>query len=98
MVEIHHQPALIPLGLETERAFLLFASEQLLAIMVFLDPVKFRNDPEIAGKWSLEIGFGPCQVGTSTVLFDGLEAANAWVAERYRENPSNREYSASGTP
>lgn len=98
MVEILHQPALIKLGLGTETASLLFVGVELLAIVVFLDPAKFLNDPDISGKWSVEAGFGACDVGKTTVLFESLEDATTWAAECYSAKPSNRAYSASGAP
>jgi hypothetical protein len=83
MAEIHHQIASIQLGPEPEQAALLFAGAQLLAIVVFLEPHRYADDPSISNLWSVEIGFGPCQIGSRTVLFSSLDDAQRWAGERF---------------
>ena len=79
MVDMHYQSVEVQIGRFKEKAALLFSERQLLALMVYLDPLIYLNDPEIAGKWSLEIGFGACAVGSRTVLFEDLDAGLKWA-------------------
>lgn len=88
MVEIRYQQAEIVLGGQRQKAALLFEGQLILAILVFLEPAQYANDPEIAGKWFVEIGFGACAIGARTVLFDDLDAGLAWALEKQTQSPS----------
>ena len=82
MVSIEKQHVTVKLGSQPEEGVLLLSSHELLAILVRLEASLYTNDPDRAGKWSLEIGFGACAVRNETVLFDALDDAVTWVSER----------------
>ncbi|HEV7292243.1 MAG TPA: hypothetical protein VGN79_07970 [Devosia sp.] len=83
MVKIRHEPVTVQLGSSLEQGVIVFSGIELLALLVFLEPADYVNDPDIAGKWSVEFGFGRLAVGSRTVLFDSLEAGLAWITELY---------------
>lgn len=82
MITITTQRVIVKLGSIAEEGALLFVEDELLAMVVYLEPAFYANDPEIAGKWSLEFGFGPCSFGKETILFDDLEDAVGWARGR----------------
>lgn len=82
MVSIRTQPITVALGSTPEQGLLLFVGRELVAMLVWLDPDLYANDPEIAGKWSLELGFGSCAFGNDTILFDTPENAVTWACRR----------------
>ena len=81
MDAIHTQQISVRLGSDPEQGALLLAGDELIAMVVRLDPVLYANDPDIAGKWSLELGFGACTFRKETILFETLEEAQAWARQ-----------------
>jgi hypothetical protein len=64
---------------------LVFADERLVAVLVRLSDRHGEN----AGHWYVEHGFGPLD-GRAHPTFDGLDAAEAWIAMRLeRTRPSS---------
>ncbi|MHA6299285.1 hypothetical protein [Devosia sp. CAU 1758] len=82
MVSIEKLSVTVKLGSVPEEGVLLLAGNELLALLVRLETSLYANDPEIAGKWSLEIGFGACAIRNETLLFDTLDDAVAWTVHR----------------
>jgi hypothetical protein len=83
MVDIRHEAVAVQLGNKLEQGAMVFYGIEVLALLVFLEPAYYVNDPEIAGTWAVEVGFGRLAVGSKTVLFDSLEEGLAWAAELY---------------
>ncbi len=81
MDAIHTQQISVRLGSDPEQGALLLAGDELIAMVVRLDPVLYAKDPDIAGKWSLELGFGACAFRKETILFETLEEAQAWARQ-----------------
>lgn len=77
---IEKQQVTVKLGSLPEEGVLLLANNELL---VRLEASLYANDPEIADKWSVEMGFGACAIRNETVLFDDLDEALAWASERH---------------
>ncbi len=73
---------IVRLGTLPEEGALLLLGRELLAMVVWLAPDLYANDLEIAGKWSLELGFGACAFRKQTILFNTLDEAVAWASQR----------------
>lgn len=84
MARIETQQVRIRLSGTPEEAVLLLRDGELLALVRRLDPAGYVNDPDIAGKWTVELGFGACAVGNRTVLFETLDEAIGWADQRSR--------------
>ena len=82
MDSIEKQHVTVKIGSLPEEGVLLLAGNELLALLVRLEATLDANDPEIAGKWSLEMGFGACTIRNETILFDALDDAVSWVSNR----------------
>jgi hypothetical protein len=85
MGAVTRQQIRIRLGMDPEDGALLFHDGELAAVLIYLSPAIYSEDRQIGGNWSVEVGFGPCAVGSRTLLFDNLDQASAWVLERTSE-------------
>jgi hypothetical protein len=68
------QPVQIATGSNDRESRLVFEDGMLVAVLVQLSG---EHDSQ-AGKWFLEVGFGPVE-DTHAPLFDDLDTATAWI-------------------
>ncbi len=63
----------------TERGFLVFAEDQLMAVVAHL----YNSvDDDLRDSWFIEVGFGPCALGPGTnVVFQTPGEAQQWVLD-----------------
>jgi len=71
------RPIPVHTGAADEEGRLVMANGRLVAVLVHLAD---QVHTSLVGSWFLEAGFGPC-AGAAPV-FDSLEGARNWVAER----------------
>lgn len=69
------QPVQIATGSNDRESRLVFEDGMLVAVLVQLSG---EHDSQ-AGKWFLEVGFGPVE-DAHAPLFDDLDTAEAWIA------------------
>ncbi|MEA1833923.1 hypothetical protein U8607_17690 [Methylobacterium durans] len=81
MVEITLEPVQIGTLCADTDGRLAFADGKLVAVLIRLSEEVHGTDGK-AGQWCIEVGFGACDVGVLSVRFDGLNAAQDWIAER----------------
>lgn len=62
-------------------AKLLFADNVLVLILTCLDDEPQEGE-KISGKWFVEVGFGPCDPGRVSLIFDDLDQVSRWASER----------------
>jgi hypothetical protein len=74
------QPVRVAVSCDDEEGCLIFADEQLVAVLVSLS----RLHEELAGRWYLEAGFGRLE-GPEKPTFRELGAAEQWIWERLTE-------------
>jgi hypothetical protein len=79
-VNITFQPVKVLVDGHDGAGRLIFADDQLSAVIVRLDGEAHR--PEHRGCWHLEAGFGPCEARTPPPPFTTAEDAAAWVSQR----------------
>ena len=76
-MSLHLQSVQLATGSEDSESHLVFADGLLVAILVHLSDMH----EEEAGKWYLEVGFGP-RWGREHPSFADLDAAQAWITQR----------------
>ncbi|WP_019905564.1 hypothetical protein [Methylobacterium sp. 77] len=76
-MNLHLQPVQVATGCQDREGRLVFDEGLLLAILVRLSDMHGDD----AGRWCLEIGFGPLS-GLQPPPFIDLDAAQAWIADR----------------
>jgi hypothetical protein len=79
-VDITFQLVKVPLQGHDGEGRLIFADDQLSAVIVRLDDE--AHLPEHRGCWHLEAGFGACEARTSPPPFTTPEEAAIWVSQR----------------
>ncbi len=78
--DITFQPVRVRIDGHDSEGRLIFADEQLSAVIVRLDGE--AHVPEHKGHWHLEAGFGPCDARNTPPTFTTPEEAGAWVQQR----------------
>jgi hypothetical protein len=74
------QPVEVMTGCRDQDGHLVFADEQLVAVLVRLEDAVHEDE---RGGWFLEVGFGLCNRSRQPV-FGSLQEAQAWVQEQVR--------------
>jgi len=78
--EITSQPVKVLIDGHDSEGRLIFADDQLSAVVVRLDGQ--AHQPEHKGLWHLEAGFGRCDVRIAPPTFTTPAEAEAWVKQR----------------
>ena len=74
------EPARVETGSTDEEGYLVRADGRLVAVLVRLSDAQ----GELAGRWFLEVGFGPCD-SVDGPVFESLADAEVWIQERLPE-------------
>jgi hypothetical protein len=77
---ITFQPVRVRIDGHDTEGRLIFADDQLSAVIVRLDGE--THVPDHKGRWHLEAGFGPCDARIAPPTFETPEEAEAWVRQR----------------
>lgn len=78
--DITFQPVKVRIDGHDSEGRLIFADDQLSAVIVRLDGEAHAHDHK--GRWHLEAGFGPCEARVAPPTFTTPEEAAAWVRHR----------------
>ncbi len=76
-MSFHLQPVRVGNGFDEEGLLVLDAEQRLVAVLVRLS----EQHEEQAGRWFLEVGFGPCDGPNHPTLAD-LDEAQEWIEQR----------------
>ena len=79
-LDISFQPVSVLIDGHDSEGRLIFADDQLSAVIVRLDGES--HIPEHKGRWHLEAGFGKCDARITSTTFKTPEEAEAWVKQR----------------
>jgi len=82
--DITSQPVKVRIDGHDSEGRLIFADDQLSAVIVRLDGE--AHVPEHKGRWHLEAGFGPCDARIAPPTFATPEEAEAWVQQRLKNS------------
>ena len=74
------QPVRVGNGFDEEGLLVFDAEQRLVAVLVRLS----EQHEEQAGRWFLEVGFGPID-GPNHPVFAALDAAPGWIEQRLRK-------------
>jgi len=80
LFDITSQPVRVRIDGHDSEGRLIFADDQLSAVIVRLDGE--THIPEHKGRWHLEAGFGPYDARVAPATFANPEEAEAWVQQR----------------
>ncbi len=78
--DITLQPVKVLIDGHESEGRLIFADDQLAAVIVRLDGQAHATEHK--GHWHLEAGFGRCEARIAPPAFTALEDAEAWVRQR----------------
>lgn len=77
-VRTRSTPVVVNTGAGGQDGLLVFANDELVAVLVVLDE-EYDRDVNMQGRWFLEAGFGPCQTWSKGHVFATQDEALAWV-------------------